>query len=434
MSDDGLQAKFPLKYQIDVEIMGREDSPEIGDVDSFTSIRTPINKTASFATIALNLRPHFLHSLEEYTRSNMFQTLKVDINIVRNQDDLKSNYPPKVDEVCTKYYLILHVEPLEDARMEAPYTRALLFLTNPVLYWMQCTNAYNIIEEDITVFDALENYESWLKETFGQTAFQFEKVAENYKKNDWEYEQILIRSNNDLMIPTNLIQNYKMFDSYSYYFFDDFRFDENAEADITGYLINLGNLEEIPTKNIVDEDTNDIFAATEFVRGQTLSDPFNVLYQENPSLIIKGYDMQFGFEKAEGKKEVPQLTTQAYPGTYSSTQKATVIKTELSGKVQLPSEQTLLYAPDDPKKAFDRFDVISEQLRKKILAIEEYYMRDSHIDFIQFGNRYNLSPFDITQYAYVPISICNMFVRDSGAVAMFTHNMRFQTFKFEPPE
>lgn len=434
MAEGGLKTKYPLKYQMEVEIMGQEATPEIGDVDSFTTLRAPLTKTAGLATIALNLRPKFLHSLEEYTRANMFQTLRLDINIVRNQDTIESGFPPKVDEVCRKYYLIVHVEPLEDARLEAPYTRTVLFLANPVLFWLQCTNGYNVIEEDKTVLEALENYESWLNKTFGQTAFQFEKVAENYKPNNWKYEQILTRSHTDLMIPTNLLQEYKPFDSFSYYFFDDFRFDDQTKADITGYLVNLGDINQIPTKDMFADEASDIFAATEFIRAQTLNDPYNALYQENPSLIIKGYDMQFGFQKAEGMKELPQLSTTSKPGTYSSTKKANVIKTELSGKVQLPTEETLLYAPDDPKKAFDRFNIVSEQLRRQILAIEEYYMRDSHIDFIQFGKRYNMSPFDIKQYTYLPISICNMFVRDTGAVAMYTHNMKFQVLKFAPTE
>lgn len=441
-SESGFKdARYPIKYRVKAYVFAEKkgddgDDTDSGseDVNSFVIIRAPLTKTASFATITVNMKMHTYLSLEEHTRQNRFQLMQVEVDIVPNLDDVDHHRPWPIDKVMSKQYLVLHVEPLEHVNAMAPYVMAVCFLVHPVLYYLQITNGFNKILEDITPFDALKKFESYCDETFGNGCFQWQKVGEDYEKNDFKYEQILTRHETDLMVPTVLVVNYKLWHTFGYYFFDDFRFDGDSKADITGWLINLGDIEKFEQKNMFDKDAPDLFTANKFVNSQALVDHFNVLYQEKPSLISKGYDIQFGFKKQKEKKEVPQIEVQTKDGKYSSTRDCKVVQAAVSGKTRSPTEHTIVYAPDKPEKGLERFEKVQKQLRQQIHVLETYYMHDCHIDFIQFGYRYNMMPWAIDKYLHVPMTICHMFVRDTGRVPIYTHNMRYQMIKFNDPQ
>ena len=430
--------KYGIKAYIFNEKQGKwptEKDEGIDDINSFCVIRAPLTKTASFATLTLNLPTEDFLSLEEYTRLNKFQSCEVCIHILANQDNTRYHKPEIIDYVGCKQYLILHCEALEDVRHKAPYTMTVLVLVNPVLYYLQITNGFNTILEDITAYDALKRFQGFCDKSFGQGAFQWSEVGADYEQNDWVYEQILTRHETDLMLPTQLIINYKLWHTYGYYFFDDFRFDDKAKADITGWLINLGDLEQFKTKNQYPKGKmTDVGVANKYIGSQNIVDHFNVLFQEKPSIVVKGYDVQFGFKKAGEKKSVPQLNTSTQDGQYSSSRASKAISTAVQTGEINPTEHTFVYAPDLPEYGLDRFKKVQKQLREKIYCVDTYYMHDCHLDFIQFGYRYNQSPFGINDYLWVPINICHMFARDTGRVPMFVHNMQYQMLKYINPD
>ena len=434
------EARYPIKYRVKAYIFadkkgedGEDDDDGSEDVNSFVVIRAPLTKTASFATITTNMKMHTYLSLEEHTRQNRFQLIQVDIDIVPNMDDAEHHRPWPVDKVMSKQYLVLHMEPLEPVNAMAPYVMTVCFLVHPVLYYLQITNGFNKILEDVRPIDALQKYEKYCADTFGKGCFQWQHVGEDHELNDFRYEQILTRHETDLMIPTTLIVNYKLWNTFGYHFFDDFRFDGKTTADITGWLVNLGNLERFEQKNMFDEKSPDISTATKFINSQAIVDHFNVLYQEKPSIITKGNDIQIGFKKSTEDKEVPQIEVQTRNGKYNSAGICKAVQSAVSGKTRPATEHTIIYAPDRPQNAINRFEKVQNQLRQHIHVLESYYMHDCHIDFIQFGNRYNMIPWAIDKYLHVPMTICNMFIRDTGRVPIYTHNMKFQMFKFLDP-
>ena len=427
-NEQGFQSKFPVKYGIKATFLDEEHI----DISSFVAVRCPITKTASFALLTVNIKANHFMAIEHSIRQNKFELVEVEFDVRANYTTKDDIHPPKLDDVGIKQYLALHIQPYERVQPWAPYVIATIYLVNPILYYLQVTNSFNQILEDITSYDALLKFENHLKTAYGQSAFQWHKVGEKFEQNKWKYEQILCRQHNDLMIPTYLINNYKMWNTYGYYFFDDFRFDNESKSDITGWLINLGDIQQFKQRNIFEESRTELFAANMFEDGQVIADRFNVLYQDKPSLIVKGYDMQFGFRKAEQDKEIMQLKTKTENASYSNVVNDTkIVKTDISTKKFQPTEQTLVYAPDDIEQGIKRFDKVSAQLREHLHSIDTYYLHDSHLDFIQFGYRYNLSPYDIQDYSYVPISICNIFVRETGRVPIYTQNIKYQMFKYK---
>ena len=431
-SDSGLSTCiYPLKYMMEVTFCGIEAS-KTRDIGSFTSLRTPITKTGSFASLTVNIKYEDYANLQETISRNQYPNVDIECWICKNEDLHGDIYPPKVEDVFFKQYKAISIKALEAVKFQAPYILCNLILTNTVLLYMQSTNGFNKILEDITPLDALKEYESWASSTFGSGAFQFTKIGDTFEQNTWKYEQILTRNSTDLMIPNVLINHYKMWQTFGYYFFDDFRFDAESSADITGYLINLGSKELFPTVDVYKY--GDVAMGSKLIHESILHDPFNALYQKNPSIITKNYEMQFGFRKATGTREIPKVTADVSQGTHSSERGSAIIKTSISLSPVQPTEETMIYAPDDHQKSLERFDKISKQLRDDMMSIETYYMRDSSLDFLQFGKRYNFNPLDINAYDYIPISICNMFVRDTGKMPILVHNMKFQVFRYRPTE
>lgn len=429
-----LKYKTPVRYKIKCELFGDKDG-EIGkDIQSFTIFRTPITKTSSFAVMSVALRTKLYLSLEEYTQATNFITIPISIYLVKNQDTMRDINPEEIRQFCSKNYICIHIEPLEHVRPHSPYVRTLLYLVNPVLFYMNNTNGYNKIHEDMTAFDAIEDYESWCKKTFGDTAFQFKKIGKDYEKNDHNYEQILIRQQNDLLVPVLLLNEYKAWHSYGYYFFDDFRItdDDSDLKDITAWCVNLGDFEKFEKKDIREEKYRDILMGNRFQKTQVLMDTFSDLYQKSTSLVVKGYDRQFAFRKATEDREIPNISSKL-EGTGEGGRLNNIVST-LSRASKPPTEETILYAPDDPKMAEYRFQLVGKLLSGKMRSIMTYYLRDCHLDFFQFNHRYNLSSWDEKDFSYVPISIVNMFIRDSGQVPLMTHNAKYQVIKYWPKD
>lgn len=423
-----IQSKFPLKYKITATFLEEEHI----DISSFVAIRAPITKTASFAVLTVNIKAEYYMSLENSIRNNRFELVEVKFDIRYNHTTAEELYPPKIDDMGTKQYYAFHLEPYERVQPWSPYVITTMYLVNPVLYYLQVTNSFNKIIENKTPKDVLEQFEGFLTSTYGSKAFQWQKVGQDYELNKWKYEQILCRQNNDLMLPTHLINNYKLWHTYGYYFFDDFRFDNEVQSDITGWLVNLGDINQFQSRNIFEENRTEMFAANLFEDTKILADRLNCLYQEKPSLIVKGYDMQYGFRKATQNKDVVQMTSQTENPNYGYLVNDTkILNADAYTKSVQPTEQTIIYAPDDIEQGIKRFDKVSAQLRTQLHSIDTYYLHDAHVDFIQFGYKYNISPYEIDDYSWVPISICNIFIRDTGRVPLFVHNTRYQMFQFK---
>jgi len=269
-----------LMYEIEVDI----DGYKTNDVSEFSVFRCPFEKTSSFTILTVNMQTIMFMGIETECKAHNFPS----INITIKQND-KSLYEPdtygEVKEIATKNYLILNIEGDEKPNLAEPYTSVTLYLANPVLYYLNTTNSYNKIIEDKTGLETLKDFEQHLTSIYGCKTFEFTKIGDNINLNSYKYEQILIRLKNDLLIPTWIIQNYKPFDSFSFYFFDDFCITDQNSKDIIGYLINLIDKDQFSKMDCLDLPT-EVFAGLKYISSNILNDTFNYLIQENASKIF----------------------------------------------------------------------------------------------------------------------------------------------------
>lgn len=412
-------------YKITISIFPDEDPYD--DVISLTFFRCPIVKTASFGILYINLRSEIYLTIQEMVQANDYPIVKLSINMI--QDDETNTV---IQKCCDKTYTAIYCKFIDNVRQDIGYIRACIYLVNPVLYYMQTTSGFNRILPSMTAYSALSNFENWLTDTFGQ-CFHFLKVGDNYEVNPHVYDQIQITQPCDLLVPTNILMNYKPFNTFSYYFFDCFNLSQYTQNDITATLINLGDYQKFTPVNITgvtqDNVDLDIFARLNRTNLFVFNNPFNELFQEWPSIVIKSTNRRMAFKKGAHLKKVPTLSTQSQDQTYGG-RTVKYIQSNLSSVQKDTTEQTIIYAPDDPAQAYSRFKKVSNQARDAVSNIQTFYLADCHYDIIQFMCRYNFDIHNINSYSYVPISICNMFVRNAGMYPSLTHTCKFQVIKY----
>ncbi len=418
-----------LKYELEVDIQGIK----FNDVNNMMVFRCPIQHTASFAILDVMMHITHYNHLTIDIGQQIYPDVKIAFYIINPQKSRPAEKAgERVKDLGIKNYLAIYIEPNEFPAADAKYIQCTMYLVNPVLYYLNNTNSYNVILTEITALDIISGYEGHLKKTYGSKTFEFIKVGETEKQNSYQYEQILVRMENDLLIPSWVIQNYKPFNSFGFYFHDDFRFDDKVKTDITGYLINLVN-KEVFTKieSLKESKWGDVVIGNKFINTTPIGDRFNQLGQENASKIVKGSQIDFKFKKAIGIATVPQIYVQTIPQQVEVGRNIMSIKGFKSESIVEPTEQTLIYAPDEISSAISRLETVRKQITEDIEAIYRYYIRDSHVDFLQFGKLYNINPMTPHEYLYTPISIVNCFVRDTGRQPTMVHNVYYQMIKYK---
>lgn len=420
----------PLKYEVEIEIAGDKTN----DINSWVIFRCPLAKTSSYAIIDFQIQSLKASHLSSDIAVGKFPEIKVRTYIVDSTVSKFGNTPgERVIDLGYRNYIAIFASTNEHSAINSEYSQLTLYLVNPILYYLNSTNSYNKILENINGLGIITGFEGYLKSTFGARTFDFIKVGESTNKNEFLYEQILIRLENDLQIPTWAIQIYKVFNSYSFYFFDDFKIDESTKSDIVGFLINIGDIKVFPKyESLLDAKIADVVIGNKFISATPIGDRFKRLDQTSTSMIFKGANCEFSYKKAEGQAQVPTTNI-----SNSKSQKLGLgrsvksVEPSLSIQSKPPTHQTLIYAPDDISNSKSRLEKSKLDLKENIEGVYRYYMRDAHLDFLQFGKSYNLSPLTPHEYIYTPINIVNIFIRDSGKVPILVHNMHYQMLKFK---
>jgi len=414
------------KYRFKVELFGEE----FDDVSAFSVIRCPISNTASYSILNLQVRGVVYLTLCTEIENGDFPSISIKC-ILLNMDKNEKLYTLGTEEqvMFKKQYKVIKVQTEEYPTPSSTYLNCTLILIHPILYYLNNTNSYNKILLGKTALDILKDYESHIKSTFGDS-FEFKKIGEDINKNSFSYEQVLIRLENDLVIPSWIIAEYKPNFTYSFYFFDDFRIDDSSKKDITAYFINLGAKDSFEKKSTL-KDANDIFMGNRFVRSYQLGDPFKEMEQDNPSLIIKNREMAFTYKKAKGQTSTPSVTQTSKSFPIEDRNLSAIIVADPTTKSVKPTEQTILYAPDDIKNAKERLTQNSKLLKTDLSGIAAFMLKDTHFDYIQFGINYILNPFESKEYRYTPIGIVNNFIRESGRYPFLIHHCTYQTIKFK---
>lgn len=413
------------------EITATVNEEIINDIQSFVVYRCPIIKTASFAILKLNLKLANYLILQDSLRNNELPIIPINIYEIDSDKKTNSEMGTQIHHFCTKNYIVIQTTTTDPFQIDVAYISCTLYLVNPILHYLNSNNSFNQILENVTANEAVIKFESFLNSTYETGAFDFQHVGNDYALNTYTYEQILSRVTNDLMIPTTLIQTYKPFNTFAFYFFDDFRLDSETAADITNYYINIGDKNYFKQRDIIDDNYIDVTAELTMISTHNIVDSFNELLQENASLMIEGSNINIETIKATGTVDVPAVKSEIVEDTISTGRTIKSIFTTVSTKAKIPTERTIIYASDDIDNASQRYKKVSEQLRNTIHSIDTYVIKNCMFDVFQFGLIYNLQLYNRSSFVFTPLSIINIFNRDAGKHPIMRHNSKIQFIKFK---
>lgn len=312
---------------------------------------------------------------------------------------------------CTKISIDGELDFVDKQSMHAR-----LLLVHPIIYYLGQTNSYNKIVKDKTALDMLEGFNSFLKSNFGEI-FDFNKIGDDVKQNKYIYDEILIKSANDLNVPSYLIHNYKINNSLSFYFYDNFYLKDTFKKEIVNHYINIFDFNKFLQVDV--EEYTDMMGFTQFIKEIEVSD-FNKDISDKGSqrIIFNERNIRMFHEKDPVTVDLPKKK----PGgelesNYNETRNLSFEQdgSETTKTYDSSSRYSTIYCPDSSENGRERFNTARETMDDKIKSIDSYQFNYCLPDFPQFGEIYNLFEGNtIDDYLITPINIVNIFKRKSG--------------------
>lgn len=392
--------------QLHYEMILEFGESSMRDVNYCAFIRSPIIKQASFCIVEVFMSQVLARQLRSDLARNKYPDIKLLIYV---DDEVKKN---KLQNIYSNTLKCIEMKTDSVIRFEEDRIHVTLLLVHPILYYMGNNNTFNQLFVNTTASNVLGEFESFLTNKFGDI-FNFNHIGTDTHKNNHRYRQLLTRAPNDLSVPDYLIQNYKVNNSFCYYFYDMFHIADDSTNEICCNHINLydqHNFHQVDVQEFFDKQL-----AVNHIESRGLSDVFHKItnkkgnrfifrdsniradYQKNPQITMlnkKHKPIEQEFELAEGRKIKSligrNMTSTSYFGS---------------------SAISSLYCPDNIHHGQLRFDHAVELSEDKLLQIEIYEMSNCLPDFPQFNHIYNLEDYNETNFNHVPISIVNIFKR-----------------------
>jgi hypothetical protein len=422
--------KFPeARYNVTITL-SVPDAKILEDtkLDEFLVYRVPFTKMGSFAAGIVSMK-YFeeYQMLEYYIQQNIFPIVILKVSFTTAEDPSK-NTKTIINKV---YNLIKCTEINPSTSHEERRTNIRMVFANPILYDLNMVNGFNTILSNLTAYEALLKYEEYLLSNRGPSSFEFIKVGEDQNLNKYKYEQLSIRQKNDLLVPNFLLYEKKAFNSFGYYFFDDFRISGKKKSDISGLFINLFNKDQFKTVDIYDSSIYPDSAKAPFIcKKEHFNDPLSVFNKQSASSAVSITDKNGFNKKIKPKKVATQqsnnISIQSNIGDGRGDYSATTSYLEEKEK---PNASIInLFSPDNIENTSNRFELLSEQFIDKFRSINEYELDDCYPDLYQFDRIYNLD--DRSAFDNIPISIVNIFRKDGHHPETMYHSIKFKTIKF----
>ena len=406
-----------MNIQLKYDIVFRTPYGEINsDVQFLTFVRSPLIKVSSFALMKINLTQTLTQQIINDLANNLFSDYSLEIYTV---DESKSDI--KVEKLFNKPYKILYIEPTEPISFEK----------QNISSYMSTTNTYNTILENVTAYQAIKKYEEFIKKQYGDI-FKFKDITSNFELNKFKYEQILVKTKSDLDVPLYLINTYKPFNSFCFYFFDDFNLDEDSDNEITCHFINLFDKEKIRKYDITKY--SDILGTTKRLDIFPLSDPTLKLDKMDQTLNISNREIIYNTIK-KTKSKVPKKNSNSDVKTSKILDEREVKIGNFTNPIKMTdvsssSQHTNIYSPDTTENAINRFEILREFFLKHIDHIQTFETTDCLPDWCKFGKLYNMGNMGETEYLYTPLCIFNIFVRINAKESFCKHLSRYSMLKY----
>lgn len=416
-----------METQLNFEIIFRAPLGEMyTDITYLSFIRTPLLKNCSYAIMRINLTPVLIQQMINDLNNNIFADYQIEIYSI----DDASNIKP-VTVIFNKLFKVLYVKPLEPLKFDKALYPCYLVLSNPFFHYMSTTNAYNCILENKTAYNSIQSFEDFIKNTYGDI-FKIRHIGTKTNVNKYKYDQLLIKAKNDLNVPTYLINTFKPFNSFNFYFFDDFHIDNESDNEITCHYINVVGKDNLNQFDITSYA--DIAATSTKLDIYPMSDQFLNLDKVDQTITILNRDSKYNTKKSI-KSNIPKHTSSGKINDVEIVKDRVIKVGEYVNPIQKKSfnnssQHVNIYSPDDSNNAMDRFNKFKDFFLNKLDSIQFYETTSCLPDWCQFGRSYNLDSEDPTSYIYTPISIVNMFVRNNIKEHYCTHIVRYSMLKF----
>lgn len=416
-----------MDSQLSFEIVFRAPLGEMySDVAYLSFIRAPLLKNCSYVIMRINLTPILIQQMINDLNNNIFEDYKLEIYSI---DQGVKNKPVTI--IFNKLFKVLYVKPLEPLKFDKSVYPCYLVLSNPFFHYMSTANTYNTILESKTAFEAIEDFESFIKDTHGHI-FKVRHIGTNAELNTYKYEQLLIKAKNDLSVPTYVINTFKPFNSFNFYFFDDFYIGDDSDNQITCHYINI--FDRFNLRNFNTSVYGDIAATSTKLATYPISDQFLNLDKEDQTITVLNREVKYNTKKSF-RSNIPKHSSSSRINETEIVKDRVVKIGEYIDPIQKnsfgkSSQHANIYSPDDPDAAIKRFDKFKEFFLKKIDTIQIYETTNCIPDWCQFGRLYNLDSDDSMAFIYTPINIVNIFVRNNIKEHYCTHVVRYSMLKF----
>ena len=410
--------------QFHYEITANMDGEEVVDCNYCCFLRSPVFSMAGVAILKVFLPQITIKSYMQQVSYNKFPEIKLNIRIV---DEISKAHDKEWKTVFNQTLLCINIEPNGPLNFTENNIHTTMILVHPILYYMGTTNTYNIIENNVTAYQALKNYESWISGNYGNV-FDFRHFGASDNKNDYQYEQILIKTANDTNVPSYIIDTYKPTNNFTYYYFDNFAFDEKSKNEIVCYYMNILKLKNQKSQKI--EEFPDKDRLTKIIREIPFADVSKKYDKDGHVPVFVNYNMRYAHKK---------LPTSKIPSKKSSTQTVDLadgrtVNVSKDGNVSsrtIPQSTTYsrIYVPDNPKNAQKRYETNQEIAKEHIKRFIVTETSNALPDYPSFGNKYDIEK--TGNYDYTPIAISNIFIRkaDKEHFAQLINRATFIQFK-----
>jgi hypothetical protein len=400
-------------------------------INSFYVYRMPIMKIASFSIVTFTMSPDYYFKIDADLQQNLFPDIRVQFNLADLDSPVDNKSFEKLPAGITFNGKVLHAVPRVGFTSQTKLVPVTLYLAQTIVYHMSYGNSFNKIYENITSYEALQNFERGMANRYGSNNIGFDhKLTEH---NDFKYENILLKSANDITIPSVLHTTYKPVNKFTYYFFDDFDHSPKSKP-VMGRFYDLTSHDQYEAWNIFeDENLYDISRSLRFKGKVQIADrqesfkPFN-----ESSTYVRDNKSKIEFNKNDSSEEIPALSPNPETG-YVYDRKQT--RETLNQKSQLIKKQgdshkhISVYTPDNISFAQVRNNNFMNFLKNVTESIYKYELFESHIDAIQLYRKYTFDQTDLRSY-YIPINIINVFSRINPHETPVSHTSQFQTIKF----
>jgi len=426
MADD---IENPAKVKFEITLLSSDDT-NYSDIHYVAFMRTPIIKMASYCIVQINLPIVIISQLQKQLAANFFDIWNM---IIYTVDELETDN--ELELIFDKYFTILSIEEVEPFDLHKTEAVVKLILVNPIFHALETSTSFNEIITESSAYDAIKQYESFIDKTYGECYYNH--VGTNEMLNKFKYEQIFIPPTiNTLNVPKYIINTYKPFHSYSFYFFDDFYFSDEVDKEITCHFLNFADINnQFPDYEI--DDYLDNQRLTRFLKTISFTDPEKFLDRgENISNIYTFQNMFLDFVKGVASLE-PKLNMQTKEEINIIDKKEEIVSSQIEySKTKTSVRSQVIYTPDSKENAEKRIKIAKELMFEKFEKLQIWESEDCLPYWLQFGYLYNIDKNNPEDFLYTPINIINIFRRteQKGQLTYCSHMSKYLMLKIAREE